>query len=127
MIVGDLWPVLTGFDVRATPLSVLREQARLLGTKSSGKLMAELVTFPVGSDLRHAFEIVAPSLGGYRFQLFSITHPPELYPMTAEIGGKTVLIRTEAEFETQLREVLSSDRTRKILANLLSQVDALAA
>ena len=80
MVVGDLWPVISEFDVKTTPLSVLREQARLLGEKTGGKLQAELVTFPVESDLRHNLEIVAPSLGGYRFLLLSITHPPELFP-----------------------------------------------
>lgn len=129
MVVGDLWPSVSSAVVRSTPLAVLKDQARRLGEKTSGKLEAELVTFPVHDQLRHNFEIVAPTLGGYRFLLFSVTHPAELYPMDVMADSRTgsSRISNEAEFEVWLRETFGSERTKNILANLLSQVDALAA
>jgi hypothetical protein len=124
---GDLWPpeIDTGFD--ASPLSVLRDQARRLGSRTNYKLLAELRTFPVGQNLRHNFEIVAPALGGYRYLLFSVTHPPELFPMTVDIDGEQSSILHDDGFTQWLRQALSSERTKKILASLFSQVDALAA
>ncbi len=125
----DFWPTISETDANTFPLTLLKEQARLLGQKTGGKLQAELVTFPVGDSLRHNFEIVVPALGGYRFQLFSITFPPQIYPMTSHFGPDAYSdqIESEADFEDWLKRALSCDYTKRILANLLSQVNALAA
>jgi hypothetical protein len=123
------WPTISETDANTTPLTLLMEQARRLGEKNGGKLQAELVTFPVGGALRHSFELVVPALGGYRFQIFSITFPPQIYPMTSHFGPDAYSgqIENEADFEDWLKRALSCDYTKRILANLLSQVNALAA
>lgn len=123
----DFWPTISETDANTFPLTLLKEQARLLGQKTGGKLQAELVTFPVGDSLRHNFEIVVPALGGYRFQLFSVDQTPESFPLHGHVEASLTSLNTESSFESWLRSVLSSDRTKKILANLLSQVNALAA
>lgn len=123
----DFWPTISETDADTTPLALLKEQAQLLSQKTVGKLQAELVTFPVGASLQHNFEIVVPALGGYRFQLFSVSQTPEGFPLHGLVEGRRTALRTESSFESWLRSVLSSDRTKKILANLLSQVNAQAA
>ncbi|HNY41841.1 MAG TPA: hypothetical protein PKJ41_15680 [Bryobacteraceae bacterium] len=123
----DFWPTISETDADAAALSLLKEQARLLSQKTGGKLQAELYTFPVGGSLQHNFEIVVPALGGYRFQLFSVSHTPEGFPIHAQVEDKHSTLKTESSFEEWLRATLSSERTRKILANLLSQVNAQAA
>jgi hypothetical protein len=121
----DLWPGTFG-DVKVTPpVKLLREQADLLGDKTGGLLEGLVSTSKDGENFVHSFYVVAPSLEDYSYQLFAVNHPLEFYPALIWAGNSEQPIRSaDAEqFEEHLRQVLGSERTLKVIAALLAQVE----
>jgi hypothetical protein len=127
----DLWPELN-LAAAVTPLSILREQAGLLGKRTRGVLKGEVETWNPGSDIAHSFNIVVPSLGGYKYTLFSIHHPPTGYPVYVDMaleasssGGipieVVVRMSDENEFRNWLRHIFHSDEVKRIVENLYAQ------
>jgi hypothetical protein len=116
----DFWGDIAPGTVR-TPAAILREQATLLGTKTKNLIEARVVTDASFGEIRHRFLLVVPGLDNYKYQLFRIEHDVNLYPVTVETEPP-VLLETERDFTKWLQSTLSSDHTRKILGNLLSQV-----
>jgi hypothetical protein len=118
----DLWPALPHVKLR-TPVSILREQAALLGHKTKNLLEAEVSTNTWHGELRHSFKIVAPALD-YSFELFSVTHGLDLYPILGQRANEAVATRLEDEaaFIVWVREQLSSERTLRLIQALLAQV-----
>jgi hypothetical protein len=117
----DLWGSLDANDlVQRTPLSILREQAGLLGQKTNNLIEAQVAkTSHYGSDFVLVLNIVVPGLDSYTYELLSVRHPVELYPVTVLSDGTT--LRDEAQFVEWLRAKLSSPETHRIIRNLLSQ------
>ena len=115
----DFWGEIGTAEVR-TPLSILREQAALLGKKTKGLVEAMVDTDTSGRDFRHRFKLVVPALDNYAYELFRITNGIDLYPVTAFDAGKQLTLRSEDAFLDWLKEKLSSPETKKITANLLA-------
>jgi hypothetical protein len=106
-----------------TPVSILREQAGLLGPKTHNLIEAKVETEAgEGDGFMHSFYLVVPALDNYRYRLFKIYHPIGLYPV--QVAGQDVRLQTEETFNEWLRERLSSEQTKRIVANLLAQVSA---
>lgn len=104
-----------------TPVTILKEQASLLGTKTKGLLGGVVQTRAWSGSVYHSFSIVVPSLDGYTYQLFEVGHlTTDLYPV--EVGG--VALQTEQQFIDWLGEQLSSPETKKIIGNLLAQANS---
>jgi hypothetical protein len=115
----DLWGAFTPEALR-TPVTILREQARLLGDKTQHLIEAEVSTSARGRQFRHHFDLVVPGLDDYRFRLFEIWHGLEIYPVYA--GNDEEKLSTEAEFIEWLGRTLSSAETRRVISSLLAQV-----
>jgi hypothetical protein len=135
----DFWGEIVPAQER-TPLAILREQASLLGTKTKNLVEA---TVDTSVDARgrfvHRFTLVVPSLSSYRYELFRIEHGVAIYPIkvSSEVppartsrglaeellafGSLNPQLETEQEFVDWLRQKLSSDETKRIIANLLAQ------
>ena len=70
----DLWP--EEIDIEKlpsiiTPISILKEQASLLGQKTKNIVEAEVKSTDAGnSQISVTFNLVAPALNKYRYQLF---------------------------------------------------------
>src|SRR5881296_859505 len=79
----DLWGEIQPPDVR-TPVSILREQAALLGQKTKNLVEASVETTSSGGTFYHTFKLVAPALDNYTYQLFRIRHGIQLYPVYVE-------------------------------------------
>jgi hypothetical protein len=116
----DLWGDLAPVEVRP-PVALLREQAAVLGTKTKNLIQAKVVTDATLGEIRHRFILVVPALGNYSYQMFRIEHDVNLYPVTIETEPP-IMLATERDFMDWLRDTLSSEHTKKILANLLAQV-----
>jgi hypothetical protein len=118
----DLWPALPDVKLR-TPVSILREQAALLGQKTKNLLEAEVSTNTWHGELRHSFKIVAPALD-YSFELFSVTHGVDLYPSSGKSANQNMPteLPDEDAFIEWVREQLSSERTLRLIQSLLAQV-----
>ena len=77
----DLWPDDFGNIKVAPPILILRAQAGGLTKKTRGEVEGRVVTNRLKSDISHVFQIIAPALDGYTYNLFEVVHPIELYPL----------------------------------------------
>jgi hypothetical protein len=139
----DFWPREIATKQVVTPVTVMREQAALLGPKTNYLVEARVRTL-AGSDgkgLLHNFELVVPTLDRYVYRLFTLYHEVvNLYPITCvegqfskaerpkglpeEFGPPSRLLKSQTELENYLRLVLHSKETKDILANLMAQARA---
>jgi hypothetical protein len=119
----DFWGEI-GSAEGPTPLSILREQAALLGRKTQGLVEAKVDTATFDGIFTHSFKLVVPALDNYTYELFLISHGIDLYPVKASgvsDGVKWLTLESENAFLAWLQGTLSSPKTKKIIANLLAQ------
>ena len=122
----DFWGEISVVGDR-TPLSILREQAALLGTKTQNLVEAQVETRGVSRALQHSFNLVVPVLDHYTYELFSIWHNViDLYPIALNdealfSGQDQFLLKDENALKEWLARKLSSPETKKILGHLLAQ------
>ena len=141
--IPDLWPEIEQSTV-VPPVAILREQAAALGNKTSHLLEGRVDSRTDGAgNFIHSFYVVAPTLDNYTYNLFSISHGADAYPVTVSrpqrmgpdkhiirLGPdnrplpETLIINSEKELLDYLREVLNSDKTKRIVGSLLAQVKA---
>ena len=131
----DLWPSDLGFASIVTPAAILRAQAALLAEKTKGMLEAAVETSSVGNEIYHRFVIKVPALGNYRYVLFKVHHPMELYPVVVDkdatrsrlmpfappIPIEDMRLKDEEALRLWLRGVFASNATKRIIANLYAQ------
>jgi hypothetical protein len=123
---SDLWGDFQVAEVR-TPVSILREQAALLGPKTKNIIEARVSTQARDGRFYHSFDLMVPALDNYTYELFSVDHDVTLYPVfTAKdamstFRGNQISLKTEEEFTDWLGHRLSSHETRKIISSLLAQ------
>jgi len=131
--IPDLWPDIEQSKV-VPPVAILREQAAALGNKTGHLLEGRVITRTDedGNYIYHTFYVVAPALDNYSYNLFSISHGAEPYPVTVphprrmDSGRhpypRSLEINSEKELLDYLREVLNSEKTKRIVGSLLAQV-----
>lgn len=121
----DLWPEDIGTDLtERAPLLILREQADKLGERMGNVIEAQVSAAPhyiERTSLEIRFTIVAAALGGYEYELLSVTQPVDLYPATITFEGQRLEAKNEAEFKQHLQGIFQSARTRRLIGNLVSQ------
>ncbi|MCB0060676.1 MAG: hypothetical protein KDE19_01120 [Caldilineaceae bacterium] len=79
----DLWPNNIGENTINSPVSIMREQAQLLGQKTKNLVEAEVsIGSPTSNKFVYYFYIVAPTLHDYHFRLFTVEHDIDIYPLT---------------------------------------------
>lgn len=120
----DLWPNDIAVSDEITPVSILREQASLLGQKTKNLVQGkvELLSGKGGTFL-YGFYLVAPALDHYKYRLLSIQYPIEHYPVTInfEAGNRVLTANDYNEFVAKLGDVLVDEKTRSIVRSLVSQ------
>lgn len=144
-MVEDLWPQeLEAAKIR-TPVSILKEQASLLGQKTKNLVEGRVAITEKGTNLSYSFSLVAPALNNYRYLLFTISHDIRMYPLfisveeeiLAEINPElfeewgtsagllasshTEKAENEAEFLELLKRIFSATKTKQLIAAMLSQ------
>lgn len=129
----DLWPAIEKGSIR-TPVSILKQQAALLGKHTRNLLEAKVDTDASPGRFVHRFIIEAPALGGYQYELFSIRHDEKLYPVKmvsappGTPGSEQVKwnrgFDSEETFVDWLKAVLNSGDTKRLLSNLLAQIES---
>ena len=122
MCADDFWPDDIGESSIVTPVSILKEQAAALAPKTKGLVTAEVLPTQTGNPqfLAYIFYLSAPTVN-YRYQLLTVTHPISLYPVGASYRNTTKSLPSENEFRAWLKEALSSDETKRIVAALIAQ------
>lgn len=130
-MVESFWAVPDLTNVR-TPLSILREQAAALTEQTKGVLVGEVdVTRDDNGDLRIRMDVVSPALNNYRYRILSYKQPISMYPGTlfAEVMAVNKLqpkdaikiVDNESDFISDIKIVLSSEKTKEVLAALIAQ------
>jgi len=80
---NDFWPENVTDDTSTTPISIMREQADLLGHKTKNLVVAGIGIGETQNDkFAYYFYIIAPTLNNYHFLLFKVEHEIEIYPLT---------------------------------------------
>jgi hypothetical protein len=125
----DFWPDIATARPKVTPLSLIKQQAALLGKHTNNLLEGAVVSSIREGRLVHRFLIKVPTLD-YSYELFMVSQfMVDLYPVKVESApnrepGHPVTLESEQEFLDWLKEVLSSEKTQSILTNLLSQTES---
>lgn len=147
----DLWP--SGIEVEriSAPLIILREQAALLGERTKNLVQAEVIEEESRRDrFIFYFFLLAPVLGNYRYQLLTVSHDIDLYPVEITVedsilhevsekldvrihdsqgnyrqGDEPQYIHAESEeaFIKALRIIFNTSKSRRVLTALISQSD----
>jgi hypothetical protein len=125
----DFWPDVATAPRRVTALSLMKQQAVLLGKHTKNLLEGEVSSSVHDGRLVHRFRISVPTLD-YSYELFRISHDiVAFYPVRVEssmvgpLAGHPLLDSEEA-FMGWLKNVLSSDETKRVLDSLLAQVES---
>ena len=141
----DLWPSdLSTVDQRS-PLTILKEQASLLGEKTQNIVIGVLEHHGMLGPLKvrnhpfkYRFVLTCPALNGYRFRLFSVGYCIYMYPVYfdldsdlaeeinqdthVELGENgTFQASNEGEFIEILKRIFSSRKAVQVIRALLSQ------
>lgn len=126
MSTQNLWGELPVVEKVRTPLSILREQAVVLGQMSERLLEGEVVvTSTVPDQIEAHLNIVASTLGGYSVTILSIRYGLDIYPVTLQHAFEdsvTKSAKDEEAFIKALRQILSSESVRKVISALLTQI-----
>ena len=125
--IPDLWPDdLSVADV-VPPVVILRQQASLLGKKFKYVIEGEVQSDELGGNFVHSLYIVAPALGDYHYLLCRVTHDIEPYPLRI-IDVKDlqqIPCKDEQEFIKELGNIFQSEWTRRVMASLIAQSEAI--
>jgi hypothetical protein len=137
----DLWPEIITLDSNLNPpIKILREQADFLKDKTQGIVLAEVRTLSDGEAwmeasmsglvkgvhaqaIGHSFFLVAPNLGNYKYLLFRVIQPVEMYPLVIADSplGEGIKVDTEEGFSEKLSQIFASEKTQKVIQSLVSQ------
>ncbi len=147
----DLWPENINTKIKKiAPVTILRQQASLLGKKTKNIVEGQIETKRVKDIeessqeklLEHSFYLVAPALDFYKYLLFRVQHGiMDWYPlkifvdvidskslkgmMTSDAKHRLRLIRptikTEEEFVEKLKEIFALEETQKAIESLIAQ------
>jgi hypothetical protein len=126
MSAESLWGELPRRGDLRTPLTILREQAVLLGEATNNVLVGDVATSQRGPKFVSSLGIIAPALDNYRISILSITYDMTLYPLviSKELAGGSVPCKDEGSFKQALKDTLSSPRVHQVINSLLSQSEA---
>ena len=118
---NDYWPANIADSNLTTPVTILKEQATLLGEKTRQLVEGEVVTQTTGTLLFHYFYVAAPTLN-YRFELFNISHGVNFYPLVLRYLNNTTSLGSEEEFKAKLKEIFAAPHTLNVVHSILAQV-----
>ena len=140
----SLWPEF-GVPVEQPTIALLSEQASVLSRQTRGRVTADVSIRPgpgpASQGLYMDFELVVPSLDGYRYGIFSIWQSVEggypVYVVAApwEIKAAEHLgnfgqfyerLDSEEALRDFMRRAFNHERIRRIMENLLASSRALA-
>lgn len=117
------WPTDFGVAMEVTPLTILKEQATFLGQRTRNLIEGRVQTKVEDKmELRHALYLIVPTLSNYRFFLLSVHQKPGINPIRIfdATSDREMIARDFDEFTGTLEEILSSDRVKRIVGNLLT-------
>lgn len=124
----SFWAIPDAVDLR-TPVTILKEQAEALTQATKGILKGEVSIDKNSYDnslTAASLMIRVPFINDYSIRICSYSHGLDMYPGDFMAIDMTISekVSTEEQFVIRLRDSLSSNKVKNILANLLSQARA---
>lgn len=116
----DLWPANIAESKLLSPVAIIKQQAALLGEKTKQLVRGEVETTATGSLLVHHFSIVAPTMN-YRYELFSVQHNVNFYPLVIKFIDSTEQVLSEVDFKARLKVIFSDPHTLNVVHSILAQ------
>lgn len=135
----DFWPNDLAVSTVLTPIAILKEQAALLTEKTNGLIVGDVESrrpspYNVHEYARacsddglvHIFRLIVPALDDYCYELLSIIHPVQLYPLELRYSPTDTnwTVTSEEEFVEVLKNVLSCEATLNVIRSLVAQAQA---
>ena len=124
---NSLWGDLSDLAPERTPFLILQEQAGLLQGATNEILVGSVrreMTGVVSRRVNASLQVVAPALQQYRIEILDLSYEAsKLYPVRIRdyLSDEKKVVFSEDELKEALREILTSDQVRTILANLISE------
>ncbi len=125
-MIKSLWPnEINVASNEVVSVMILKEQASLLGQQTQNLVIAKVDSDIISDYFYDIFYLVATAMHNYNFELFRIRRPIEqFYPI--EIYSDTLdmdwrKITSEDEFLKVLADILSHQKTMKIIWSMLIQ------
>ncbi len=134
----DLWPNdLAVQTEEPVALKLLQEQAALLKQKTENLVEAKVRVNVLGTQadeiyraktargkqesfFDYSFNLEAPSLKNYTYQLFNVICPASGYPLRIDFHDDVYEIQSEEEFTATLRKIFSHQETKRVIQSLIS-------
>ena len=129
----SLWPEFTPAEGEVPPITILKEQAAVLGLKLKNLIEADVETSTSDYQrfLRHSLFLIAPVLDFYRYKLLEVEHSAtHMYPVTIKQamddpaspnGTLENTAKDEGEFKDVLKAIFANEKTKSVIENLLAQ------
>lgn len=119
----NLWPEDVAMTDALAPVTILKEQASLLGQRTRNLVEARVSQRQSSKfDFCYYFELVAPALDNYIYRLFQILHNVEFYPVWIDFFEVSPIeVQNEDEFILELEKIFSSEKTKRIISSLIAQ------
>lgn len=120
----DLWPEQGFGAVDETPVSIVKEQAALLGKHTGNLVLGEVRTRMENLKVNLQFRLVTPALDNYTFVLFELGYPvTTTFPISVGSAAWTptvTKIRNTDELRDFLRSAFSAEDTTKTIRSLIA-------
>jgi hypothetical protein len=121
----NLWGEIDLEPFSTTPLDIIRKQAHQLGKITNNIVLGSIETLRSAPKFRFAFNLVAPALEGYTYNLFWIEQGLDPYPVEITIENeRSSIYHEESTFKVALQQELSSPRTHNLIRSLVNQSKA---
>jgi hypothetical protein len=122
--IENLWGELpTDKTIGRTPLTMLQEQATVLGESTENLLVGEIARQTINAERFGAnFFVVAPSLNHYRYHVLHIEYPIGFYPVHVRSEEVEANCNDEGTFKDAIVRVLRSERVRGVIQKLLNHI-----
>ena len=75
----------------------------------------------VGLTWVNALGIAAPTLS-YKFELFTLSHGVNFYPLVMRYLNDTISLPSESAFKDKLKEIFAAPHTLNVVHSILAQV-----
>ena len=120
--IKDLWPMEFSPQRQTPPVTILRQQAALLGRKTKNLVEGDVVTSTTAEGMfEHTFYFVAPALDDFRYRALKVVHGIVFYPLELKAGKMIATCNDEDEFTDILQYVFAAEETHNVIASLIAQ------
>ena len=125
----SLWPSFGEIKLIKTPKIILKEQAHILQSITSGYIKTEIQTAPHSNLLNkvsHVMKITAPSVENFSTAIVQVDHDIiKLYPLTVTSRIKAMPVAytaiDESEYLILLKKIFEEKETIETIQSLLAQ------